>query len=162
MRHVREAVRFDDGVQALRAAGVTRFVEVGPGTALTSMVAEASEAASAVRDAAQGPPGAGERGVGAGPAARRRCAGRLGSVLRPGRRPACRAADLRLRTSAVLADAARRDVQADTVDDEFWDLVERGDLEGLGRWRSLPRGDGRRTVDPRRGLAQRPLCRGPR
>src|SRR6185312_14993778 len=46
--HVREAVRFHDDVQALRTAGVSRFVEVGPGTALTSMVAEISDAASAV------------------------------------------------------------------------------------------------------------------
>src|SRR5438270_7493650 len=46
--HVREAVRFSDGVQALRAAGVTRFVEVGPGTALTSMVAEAEESVLSV------------------------------------------------------------------------------------------------------------------
>nr|AZF85941.1 type I polyketide synthase [Catenulispora sp.] len=46
VRHVREAVRFDDGVQALRAAGVTRTVEIGPGTALTSMVATDQEAGS--------------------------------------------------------------------------------------------------------------------
>jgi acyl transferase domain-containing protein/acyl carrier protein len=40
VRHVREAVRFSDGVAALRSAGVTRFVEVGPDSVLTSAVEE--------------------------------------------------------------------------------------------------------------------------
>ncbi|WP_257232226.1 type I polyketide synthase [Streptomyces sp. Rer75] len=40
VRHVREAVRFSDGISALHAAGVGVFVEVGPGGALSSMGAE--------------------------------------------------------------------------------------------------------------------------
>nr|WLE93515.1 PKS T1(KS-AT-DH-KR-KS-AT-KR) [Streptomyces sp.] len=40
VRHVRDTVRFCDGVRALEASGVTRFVEIGPSSTLTAMIDE--------------------------------------------------------------------------------------------------------------------------
>ncbi|MEV7028390.1 acyltransferase domain-containing protein, partial [Kitasatospora sp. NPDC093558] len=133
VRHVREAVRFGDGIRTLHAAGGTRFLELGPDGVLTAMAAESLPA-----DAA------------------------LAAVLRKDRpeEPALLEALARLHVrgagpdwTAVLAGSGGRRVDlptyafqrqrywlpelqrrdsaapvADPVEDAFWTAVESGDL----------------------------------
>ncbi|WP_461028119.1 SDR family NAD(P)-dependent oxidoreductase, partial [Streptomyces sparsus] len=44
VRHVREAVRFADGIQSLTEQGVTRFLEIGPDSTLTALTRTATAA----------------------------------------------------------------------------------------------------------------------
>ncbi len=146
VRHVRDSVRFADGVQALRAQGVTRFVEVGPGGVLSAMVQ------GCVDDAVAVPVLRADR---VEPQAIMTALGQLHghgvpvdwkTVLNGGR-------TIDLPTYAFqherfwLAPSAPA---ADPVDAEFWDVVEREDLESLATTLDVP-ADHLSTVLP--GLA---------
>ncbi|MGW7533245.1 type I polyketide synthase [Amycolatopsis sp. NPDC054798] len=48
VRHVRETVRFGDGVRELAAQGVARFVEIGPGSVLTAMIGDSLDSDAAL------------------------------------------------------------------------------------------------------------------
>ncbi|WP_327394737.1 type I polyketide synthase [Streptomyces phaeochromogenes] len=49
VRHVREAVRFGDGMQALRDAGVGTFLEIGPDATLTALADQDGDTVAALR-----------------------------------------------------------------------------------------------------------------
>jgi acyl transferase domain-containing protein len=129
VRHVREAVRFADGIATLESLGVTTFVEIGPDGVLSAMGADCvSDAVFVpVQRAGRDQPttfltalaGAFVRGVPVDWA--RWCSGgrRVGLPTYPFQR-------VRFWPSPVEA------VTADPVDSEFWQAVEDGDLSPLG------------------------------
>ncbi|MFI2215224.1 SDR family NAD(P)-dependent oxidoreductase, partial [Streptomyces sp. NPDC020141] len=136
VRHVREAVRFLDGIRALEAAGVTSYVELGPDGVLSALAQECVEredvaftpvlrnGRSETETAVAALAGAHVRGVEvswsgffAGSDARR--------VELP------TYAFQRQRYWLELDPAARGTGITDEVDARFWDAVERGDLESL-------------------------------
>ncbi|MGA4687745.1 type I polyketide synthase, partial [Micromonospora sp. AB353] len=137
VRHVREAVRFADGVGALRAAGADTFLEIGPRSVLTAMAADILPADDAVL------------AVAAQRADRPEAHGLLGGL-----------AELHVRGVAVdwrrwFADTGARRVDlptyafqhqrywpevggtaatavpGDAAEGDFWAAVERGDLTGV-------------------------------
>ncbi|MGC4790538.1 type I polyketide synthase [Micromonospora sp. DT178] len=137
VRHVREAVRFADGIAALRAAGADTFLEIGPRSVLTAMVGDAL------------PGGDGVLAVPAQRGDRPEAQGLLAGL-----------AELHVRGVAVdwrpwFADTGARRVDlptyafqhqrywpevggtagaaapTDTAEGDFWAAVERGDLTGV-------------------------------
>ncbi|MGW3078767.1 type I polyketide synthase, partial [Kitasatospora sp. NPDC001132] len=137
VRHVREAVRFADGMRALEAQGVSVFVELGPDGVLSAL---------------------GEHGVRvpalrAGRPEARTALTALATAYAHGvpvdwqallTGPDTRRVDLPTyafqhewfwletgRTAVPTADAAARDNDAEQLDARFWEAVERQDLRSL-------------------------------
>ncbi|MEU2396306.1 type I polyketide synthase, partial [Streptomyces sp. NPDC007369] len=137
VRHVREAVRFLDGMRALEAAGVTTYLELGPDGVLSAMGQECvtgegaaflpllrngrPEADTAVASLAQ----AHLRGVDVNWAAFHAGAGVARQVELP------TYAFQRQRYWLPMASGGARTGTADELDSRFWDAVEREDLESL-------------------------------
>ncbi|MGW3208923.1 type I polyketide synthase [Streptomyces sp. NPDC001135] len=149
VRHVREAVRFADGVRTLHDLGVRTFVEIGPGGVLSGMAQDCLDGAVTV------------------------------PMLRAERpeRQALVTALAQLHThgvsvdwSAFFAGAHRTDLPtyafqherywidapettaaavADPVDAEFWETVEREDLQALAETLDIGAGDTFSDVLPR-------------
>ncbi|MFD8396736.1 acyltransferase domain-containing protein, partial [Streptomyces sp. NPDC059680] len=140
VRHVREAVRFLDGVRVLEAEGVTTFVELGPDGVLSAMAQDCvsgdghafvpvlrrnrPEVTSLTTAVAQ----AHVRGVGidwekhfAGTGARR--------VDLP--TYAFQRERFWLEIPAVPAANSAAAVEAGSVDARFWEVVEQGDVQSL-------------------------------
>ncbi|MFJ4849359.1 type I polyketide synthase, partial [Streptomyces sp. NPDC088733] len=140
MRHVREAVRFLDGVRALEAAGVSTFVELGPDGVLSAMAQECvtGEGAVFVPVLRKGRPEA-ETAVTA--LAQAYARGVEVDWARYFAGTGARRVDLptyafqrrRFWPETVLwaAPQATAPDQASAVDARFWDAVEREDLVSL-------------------------------
>ncbi|KUO06720.1 hypothetical protein AQJ58_39255 [Streptomyces sp. DSM 15324] len=146
VRHVRQTVRFADGVRRLRQDGVGTFVELGPDGSMTAMTLdslaepahhdpqEPADAAVAVPVLRRGRPE---------PVAALLAAGALyvrGLAAAPtGLTGPARTVDLptyafqrdRYWLAAAQPTAAGAPDDGERVDDEFWAAVERGDLGGL-------------------------------
>ncbi|WP_460073175.1 type I polyketide synthase [Streptomyces sp. YKOK-I1] len=146
VRHVRQTVRYADGVRRLRQDGVDTFVELGPDGSLTAMTLD-SLAESAHHDPQE--PAAAAVAV---PVLRRGRPEPVAALLAAGTLhvrglataptgPTGPAHTVDLPTYAFQRDhywlAAARPAatgapgDGDRVDDEFWAAVERGDLGGL-------------------------------
>uniref|UniRef100_UPI003F49DB55 acyltransferase domain-containing protein n=1 Tax=Micromonospora aurantiaca (nom. illeg.) TaxID=47850 RepID=UPI003F49DB55 len=139
VRHVRQPVRFADGVAALRAQGVDTFLEVGPDATLTAMVAEIVADAGVRRvpvsrreqsEVAAVTAALGQLWVAGVPVDWAAYHGQTGA--RPG--------VVDLPTYAFdhtwywpeAAPAARRDAHGEALDGRFWAAVESGDPDLVG------------------------------
>ncbi|MFF4393855.1 type I polyketide synthase, partial [Streptomyces sp. NPDC001552] len=135
VRHVREAVRFLDGMRVLEEAGVTTYLELGPGGVLSAMGQEcvAGEGVAFVPVLRAGRPET-ETTVAAVAQAHTRGLEVNWQAFFAG--SGARYVDLptyafqRQRYWLPMAGPARSGA-ADEVDSRFWDAVEREDLESL-------------------------------
>ncbi|MEU2634612.1 type I polyketide synthase [Micromonospora fulviviridis] len=136
VRHVREAVRFADGIATLHNLGVSRFLEVGPDATLTAMAAETTTGQpvhhipALRRDQA-------ETVALTAALARLHVTGTpvdwTGWFTATGQRP--RTVDLptyQFQRTWYWPEVTLPDRTGADLDDRFWAAVERQDLTGLG------------------------------
>ncbi|MEU5812094.1 SDR family NAD(P)-dependent oxidoreductase, partial [Streptomyces sp. NPDC047718] len=140
VRHVREAVRFLDGVRALEAAGVTTFVELGPDGVLSAL---AQECLTGTADIAFAPvlrAGRVEAETAVTAVARAFVRGVAvdwsalfaGTGTRRVALPTYAFQRQRFWPEKALSDGGTAPaLAADAIDVRFWDAVERGDLAAL-------------------------------
>ncbi|MFJ3644660.1 type I polyketide synthase [Streptomyces murinus] len=141
VRHVREAVRFADGIRTLGELGVTTFVETGPGGVLSAMAQGCLDGAVTVPSTRSGSP---EPEAITGAVARLHVLGVpvdwaaffAGRGARRAELPTYAFQHQRywLRTTAPTAAAAT----TDAVEAGFWETVEREDAQSLAATLDLP------------------------
>ncbi|MGW4567598.1 type I polyketide synthase, partial [Streptomyces sp. NPDC004561] len=148
VRHVREAVRFADGLHTLHELGVTTFVEIGPGGVLSGM------AQGCLDEAVTVPVLRGDRPE------RQALVTALGHLHTHGGSVdwslffgGARTTDLptyAFQHERYWVDAPGTAASVvDPVDAEFWETVERGDLQALAETLEIGAGDAFSDVLPR-------------
>jgi acyl transferase domain-containing protein/acyl carrier protein len=145
VRHVRQAVRFHDGITCLAAKGVTRFLELGPDGVLVAMAAESADATMAAVLRKNG--GSEPESVLTALAALYVTGQRVGwtRLFTGARRVALPGYAFQRRHYWPRFDAARAAAAgtANDVDAQFWAAVEREDLGALAETLSV---DGETTL----------------
>ncbi|WP_373305652.1 type I polyketide synthase, partial [Streptomyces inusitatus] len=138
VRHVREAVRFLDGVRALEAAGVTSYVELGPDGILSALAQDCAERTDmAFAPVLRGGRSEAETVVTALAQIYTRGiavdweAYFTGTGTRRVDVPTYAFQRQRYWPEAALSDIAPASGVVDAVDARFWDAVEREDLSSL-------------------------------
>ncbi|WP_254712008.1 type I polyketide synthase, partial [Streptomyces sp. TRM64462] len=147
VRHVREAVRFADGVRTLAGLGATTFLEIGPDAVLTAMAAETLDDAEAIavvpgqrRSAAEAVTLVSALGRlhGRGAAVDWRAfyegsgARRVELPTYAFQRERYWLADDGTAAASGAGDGTAGEAGALAAESRFWEAVERGDLEALG------------------------------
>ncbi|UXY32455.1 SDR family NAD(P)-dependent oxidoreductase [Streptomyces sp. HUAS TT20] len=142
VRHVREAVRFADGIRTLGELGVTTFVETGPGAVLSAMAQGCLDGAVTIPSARSGDP---EPEAITGAVAQLHVHGVPVDWQAYFAGRGARRADLPtyafqhqrywLETTAPTAAAV---AGADAVEAGFWETVEREDAQSLAATLDLP------------------------